>query len=61
MKNPPLDPAIFVQNRARFVSHLLPNSLAIFNSNDEVPVSADAVHPFRQNTDLYWLTGIAQE
>lgn len=61
MKNPPLDPTIFVQNRARFVSRLLPNSLAIFNSNDEVPVSADAVYPFRQNTDLYWLTGIAQE
>ncbi len=38
-----------------------PNSIAIFNSNDEVPVSADAVYKFQQNTDLYWLTGVEQE
>lgn len=61
MKNPPLDPKIFIQNRERFARQLKPNSIAIFNSNDEVPISADATYPFRQNTDLYWLTGISQE
>jgi Xaa-Pro aminopeptidase len=61
MKHLPLDPSIFIENRKRFCKQLLPGSLAIFNSNDEVPVSADAIHPFKQNTDLYWLTGIAQE
>lgn len=38
-----------------------PNSIAIFVSNDEVPSNGDAIYPFRQNSDLYWLTGIVQE
>ena len=37
------------------------NSVAIFNSNDEVPSNGDALYPFVQNSDLYWLTGIRQE
>ena len=38
-----------------------PNSIAIFNSNDEVPSNGDAIYTFVQNSDLYWLTGIEQE
>jgi Xaa-Pro aminopeptidase len=38
-----------------------PNSIAIFVSNDEVPSNGDALYTFKQNTDLYWLTGIEQE
>lgn len=38
-----------------------PNSIAIFVSNDEVPSNGDALYPFKQNSDLYWLTGITQE
>ena len=38
-----------------------PNSIAIFVSNDEVPVNGDALYPFKQNSDLFWLTGIEQE
>ena len=38
-----------------------PNSIAIIVSNDEVPSNGDAIHPFKQNSDLYWLTGISQE
>lgn len=37
------------------------NSIAIFNSNDELPMNGDALHPFVQNTDLFWLSGIEQE
>ncbi len=37
------------------------NSVAIFNSNDEIPSNGDALYPFVQNSDLYWLTGIRQE
>ena len=37
------------------------NSIAIFNSNDEIPSNGDALHKFKQNADLYWLTGIEQE
>ena len=38
-----------------------PNSIAIFNSNDEVPSNGDALYRFQQNSDLYWLCGIEQE
>ena len=37
------------------------NSIAIFNSNDELPVNGDTLYPFKQNADLFWLTGIEQE
>jgi len=36
-------------------------SIAIFVSNDEMPSNADAHYPFRQNSDLFWLSGIWQE
>ncbi len=61
MKHLPLDPALFVRNRQRFVRAMKPGSLAIFISNDEVPTNGDALFPFRQNSDLYWLSGITQE
>jgi len=61
MKHLPLNSELFVTNRKRFVSELEPNSIAIFVSNDEVPSNADALYRFKQNSDLYWLTGIAQE
>lgn len=38
-----------------------PGSIAIFNSNDEVPANGDALYRFQQNSNLYWLTGIEQE
>ena len=38
-----------------------PDSIAIFVSNDEIPSNGDALYPFKQNSDLYWLTGIVQE
>lgn len=61
MKNLPLDPALFVQNRKRFVSKMLPHSIAVFVSNDESPSNGDASYRFKQNSDLYWLSGITQE
>jgi Xaa-Pro aminopeptidase len=61
MKNLPLNPQIFVTNRQRFVERMKPGSIAIFVSNDEVPSNGDALYPFRQNSDLYWLSGIVQE
>ena len=38
-----------------------PNSIAIFVSNDEFPKNGDAIHKFKQNSDLFWLSGIEQE
>jgi Xaa-Pro aminopeptidase len=61
MKNLPLNPKLFSTNRKRFVEKMKPNSIAIFVSNDEVPVNGDALYPFKQNSDLYWLSGINQE
>ena len=61
MRQETVDPAIFTENRKRFIRKMKPGSIAIFNSNDELPMNGDALHPFRQNSDLYWLTGIIQE
>lgn len=61
MKNLPINPKLFVTNRARFVEKMKPNSIAVFVSNDEVPSNGDALYPFKQNSDLYWLSGITQE
>ena len=61
MKYLPLNLEIFVQNRKRFVDRMEKNSIAIFNSNDELPTNGDQLHRFKQNSDLYWLTGIEQE
>ena len=61
MKYLPLNPAIFSQNRSRFIARMEKNSIAIFNSNDELPTNADQLHKFKQNSDLFWLTGIEQE
>ncbi|HMZ46633.1 MAG TPA: Xaa-Pro aminopeptidase [Chitinophagaceae bacterium] len=61
MKYLPLNPEIFIHNRKRFVKEMAPNSIAIIVSNDEFPSNGDALHSFKQNSDLYWLTGIEQE
>ena len=61
MKYKSLDPQIFIQNRKRFVAKMQKNSIAIIVSNDEYPLNGDALHGFKQNTELFWLTGIEQE
>jgi Xaa-Pro aminopeptidase len=61
MRHQPLEPQIFVENRRKFVERMEKNAIAIFNSNDELPANGDALHKFKQNADLYWLTGIEQE
>lgn len=61
MKYLPIDKQLFIHNRANFIKHLKPNSIAIFNSNDEMPFNADQFHPFKQNSDLFYLCGIDQE
>lgn len=61
MKNLPLNPDLFNNNRKRFIREMLPNSIAIFVSNDEWPGNGDSLHTFKQNSDLFWLSGILQE
>jgi Xaa-Pro aminopeptidase len=61
MRYAPIDPQLFTTNRANLKRQLLPNSLAIVNSNDILPINSDAVLILRQNSDLFYLTGIEQE
>ncbi len=52
---------LYINNRKNFVNLLKPGSLAVFNSNDQMPTGADGLMPFRQNNDLLYLCGIDQE
>ncbi len=61
MRYNPLSAATYKEHRARFVKGMLPNSVAIFHSNDIMPTSADGTMPFKQATDIFYLTGIDQE
>jgi len=61
MKYLPLNQELFNQNRQRFTRLMEKNSIAIFTSNDEMPQNGDALYPFKQNSDLFWLCGITQQ
>ena len=61
MKYDKINKNLFVENRKKFVQELKPNSIAIFNSNDIMPTNADVTMTFKQNSDLFWLTGVDQE
>ena len=61
MKYEALENSFFSGNRSSFVQEMKANSAAIFNSNDLMPTNADASFPFKQNNDLFYLSGIDQE
>src|ERR1700761_3724520 len=61
MKYLPINNGLFINNRKNFVSRIKPNSIAIFNANDEFPRSGDQSFIFKQNADLFYLSGIDQE
>lgn len=52
---------LFIKNRQKFTKELKPKSIAVFNSNDIYPVSADSTLPFNQHRDIFYLSGIDQE
>ena len=61
MKYKPLSKSFYQNTRKSFMAEMEPNSLAIFNSNDIYPISADSVMPFEQHRDIFYLSGIDQE
>lgn len=61
MKYTPLSSRFYLKNRQNFVKHMVPKSLAVFNSNDIYPVSADSTMPFKQHRDILHLSGVDQE
>jgi len=61
MKYHPIGSTLFIKNRQKFIAEMRPNSIAVFNSNDVYPISADSTMPFEQHRDIFYLSGIDQE
>lgn len=61
MKYLKIDSTLFIKNRKNFMSKMKPSSLAVFNSNDIYPISADSTMPFQQHRDIFYLSGVDQE
>lgn len=61
MKYHPIDHTLFRKNRENFMAQMKPSSLAVFNSNDIYPISADSTMPFEQHRDIFYLSGVDQE
>jgi Xaa-Pro aminopeptidase len=61
MKYLPIDSELFRSNRQRFMRSMRQDSIAIFHSNDRMPRNGDSCYPFRQNSDLFYLSGLDQE
>jgi Xaa-Pro aminopeptidase len=61
MKYHQIDSKLYIKNRKNFMAQMKPKSLAIFNSNDIYPISADSTMPFQQHRDILFLSGVDQE
>ncbi len=56
-----LDRLLFKKNREKLTNNITPGAICVFESNDQMPTNADGLMPFRQNNDLFYLTGLDQE
>lgn len=61
MKYHPINSELFIKNRKNFMAQMQPKSIAVFNSNDIYPISADSTMPFEQHRDIFYLSGVDQE
>ena len=61
MRYLPIPNSLFKRNRSALFKNIPENDIAIFNSNDIMPTNADGLMPFKQNSDLFWLSGVDQE
>ncbi len=61
MKYTTISNQLFIKNRKKFSAQLRPKSIAVFNSNDIYPISADSTMPFEQHSDIFYLCGADQE
>ncbi|MCF8416716.1 MAG: aminopeptidase P N-terminal domain-containing protein [Crocinitomicaceae bacterium] len=52
---------LYVKNRKKYAAQMNANTLAVFNSNDIYPISADSSIPFQQHRDILYLSGVDQE
>ncbi len=61
MKYDRINSELYISNRAKFTALMQQGTLAVFNSNDIYPVSADSTMPFQQHRDILALSGVDQE
>jgi Xaa-Pro aminopeptidase len=61
MRYSPIDKKLFIENRRRLKKMLKPGSVVVVHANDIMPTNADGTMRFRQNSDLFYLSGIDQE
>ena len=61
MKYHQIDRQLYIKNRAKFTAQMKPKSVAVFNSNDIYPISADSSMPFQQHRDILYLSGVDKE
>lgn len=61
MRYKKIDAELFIYNRDRFVTQMEDKAMAIFHANDIMPTNADGHFYFKQNNDLFYLTGVNQE
>ena len=61
MKYDRIPSELFIKNRQKFVAQMKSGTLAVFNSNDIYPISADSTIPFQQHRDIFYLSGVDQE
>lgn len=61
MRYDPIPKSLYIKNRNKLKSQLKSASLVVINSNDIMPTNGDGAMPFRQNSDMLYLTGIDQE
>jgi Xaa-Pro aminopeptidase len=61
MRYRPIPADLFIKNRENLKKLLLPDSLVVACANDIMPTNADGSMPLRQNSDLFYLSGVDQE
>ena len=61
MRYQPIPSSLFIDRRKYFAGKMVPGSIAIFCSNDPMPRNGDQFYPFRQDSDLFALSGLDQQ
>lgn len=61
MRYKPFPADLFIKNRSKLITELPPKTIAIISSNDIMPTNADGSMGFKQQTDLFYLSGLDQE
>lgn len=61
MRYDSFDSQLFISNRNKLYQQLPPKSIVLISSNDIMPTNADGTMGFKQNSDLFYLSGLDQE